>query len=92
MKKEELRSTKAYQRFLQELKQHEVDASSAKEVGLVSLDKDQVDQLKITFHKIKGTAGFFGLENLSSISSLLEEELREAELDQFIQECREILK
>lgn len=106
MDKNELKSTKAYQRFIAELKIHQENVSALHGAGVGSISSEQVEEFQIVFHTIKGTAGFFGFEKLADISSILEEEFLNKEskdlvsksetvmvhLRQFVDQCKQAIQ
>ncbi|MCB0317892.1 MAG: Hpt domain-containing protein [Bdellovibrionales bacterium] len=70
------RNTKAYPIFLEEL------SSTTNQViefqkNLISANKKQLENLKDIMHRIKGSSGFFGYDELSALSGNLERQFSE---------------
>jgi HPt (histidine-containing phosphotransfer) domain-containing protein len=63
--------SRAYGVFCLELTKHLNEAHSAAD-GDIALSPQQLDELRNAFHKVKGGAGFFHLDKLSSVAGALE--------------------
>jgi len=65
----------AYRLFLEELDKHVLHALGHLGASALVVSADQARQLGASFHTIRGSAGFFGLDDIAHISQMLEEHL-----------------
>ncbi|MCB0335440.1 MAG: Hpt domain-containing protein [Bdellovibrionales bacterium] len=71
----ELRGSKAYQVFVEELNKG-LDQCDSTLRSESPLDRQEIERLECEFHRVKGGAGFFGLQSISKLAGAAEELLK----------------